>query len=77
VQTALRGHPVLGDVVYGARTPFGPPAVEPRDRLIALHARSVTFLHPIRFEPITVTAPLPGIWHTLGVDENLESAAPA
>ena len=44
---------------YGARLPFGPPAEFPRDRTIALHARELTFLHPIRYEPITLTAPLP------------------
>jgi 23S rRNA pseudouridine1911/1915/1917 synthase len=62
VQTAARGWPVRGDVAYGARLPFGPPAALPRDRIIALHARSLTFLHPIRFEPVTVTAPLPASW---------------
>jgi 23S rRNA pseudouridine1911/1915/1917 synthase len=29
---------------------------------IALHARSLTFLHPIRYEPITLTAELPRPW---------------
>ncbi len=65
VQAAVRGWPVLGDVHYGASLPFGPPATLPRDRIIALHARSLTFLHPIRFEPITVVAPLPDIWQQL------------
>jgi 23S rRNA pseudouridine1911/1915/1917 synthase len=62
VQAAARGWPVRGDVAYGARLPFGPPADLPRDRIIALHARSLTFLHPIRYEPLTVTAPLPPTW---------------
>jgi 23S rRNA pseudouridine1911/1915/1917 synthase len=53
---------VVGDLLYGARTPFGPPAELPRDRVIALHARSLTFQHPIRYEPLTVTAPLPALW---------------
>jgi 23S rRNA pseudouridine1911/1915/1917 synthase len=64
VQAAARGWPVRGDVLYGARLPFGPPAELPRDRVIALHARSLTFLHPIRYEPITVTAPPPAAWGT-------------
>ena len=51
-----------GDVLYGARLPFGPPAELPRDRIIALHGRSLTFLHPIRYEPMTVTASLPPNW---------------
>jgi 23S rRNA pseudouridine1911/1915/1917 synthase len=62
VQAASRGWPVRGDVQYGSRLPFGPPAELPRDRIIALHARSLTFLHPIRYEPLTVTAPLPQAW---------------
>jgi 23S rRNA pseudouridine1911/1915/1917 synthase len=67
IQAALRGWPIRGDVLYGARLPFGPPADLPRERIIALHARSLTFLHPIRFEPITLTAPLPAVWSELGV----------
>ncbi|MFO0844459.1 MAG: RluA family pseudouridine synthase [Gemmataceae bacterium] len=62
VQAASRGWPVRGDVLYGARLPFGPPAELPRDRVIALHGRALTFLHPIRYEPVTVTAPPPGHW---------------
>src|SRR5438132_536896 len=62
VQAAARGWPVRGDALYGARLPFGPPAELPRDRVIALHARSLTFLHPIRYEPLTVTAPAPEAW---------------
>jgi len=74
LQAARRGWPILGDVLYGSRLPFGPPAELPRDRLIALHARSLTFLHPIRYEPITVTAPLSEIWRKLGVDDAGTSA---
>jgi 23S rRNA pseudouridine1911/1915/1917 synthase len=62
VQAATRGWPILGDFLYGSSRPFGPPAELPRDRIIALHARSLTFLHPIRYEPVTVTAPLPESW---------------
>ncbi len=65
VQAAARGFPIQGDVLYGASLPFGPPAEIPRNRCIALHARSLTFLHPIRFEPITVEAPLPANWGEL------------
>jgi 23S rRNA pseudouridine1911/1915/1917 synthase len=68
LQAASRGWPVQGDELYGARLPFGPPAELPRDRLIALHARSLTFLHPIRYEPVTVTAQLPPIWCQLGIE---------
>src|SRR5207237_10808498 len=62
VQAAFRGWPVRGDVQYGSQLPFGPSVELPRDRIIALHARSLTFLHPIRYEPVTVTAPLPATW---------------
>ena len=65
IQAASRDHPIRGDVLYGARLPFGPPADQPRDRIIALHARSLTFLHPIRYEPVTVVAPLPEVWQEL------------
>jgi len=67
VQAAARALPIRGDVLYGSRLPFGPPVEIPRERSIALHARSLTFLHPIRFEPITVAAPLPAIWAELGL----------
>jgi 23S rRNA pseudouridine1911/1915/1917 synthase len=62
VQAAVRGWPVRGDALYGSREAFGPPAELPRDRVIALHGRSLTFLHPIRYEPVTVTAPPPDAW---------------
>jgi 23S rRNA pseudouridine1911/1915/1917 synthase len=62
IQTAARGHPILGDRLYGSAHAFGPPADLERDRLVALHARALTFLHPIRYEAMTVSAPLPDYW---------------
>lgn len=62
LQAASRGWPIRGDDLYGSVTTFGPPAELQRDRVIALHARSLTFLHPIRFEPITVVADVPDYW---------------
>jgi 23S rRNA pseudouridine1911/1915/1917 synthase len=62
VQAAARGHPVFGDDLYGSTRPFGPPAETGRDRVIALHARELRFLHPIRYEAVSVTAPLPDYW---------------
>jgi len=71
LQASLRGWPVRGDLLYGAQLPFGPVAELPRDRIIALHARSLTFLHPIRYEPITVTAMLPEAWNEIeGIGDN-------
>ena len=54
VQLAHRGHPIYGDKKYGSRLDFG--------EAIALHARSLTFSHPIRYERVTLVAPLPGTW---------------
>ena len=68
IQTATRGWPVRGDALYGARLGFGLPAESAREQIIALHARRLTFLHPIRYEPITVTAPLPEAWKPLGIE---------
>ena len=62
VQASLRGWPIRGDLLYKAQSPFGPPVELPRERVIALHARSLVFLHPIRYEPITLVAPLPDLW---------------
>jgi 23S rRNA pseudouridine1911/1915/1917 synthase len=54
VQLAHHGHPIYGDARYGSIHTF--------HKAIALHARSLTFLHPIRYEPITLTAELPQRW---------------
>ena len=62
IQACQHGHPLVGDSMYGSKLAFGPAVESPRDRIIALHARRLTFLHPIRFEPIGVTAPLPAVW---------------
>lgn len=65
VQFASRGWPILGDAQYGStRCPFGTdgqqcPSYEHR---IALHAQSLTFQHPVRYDWLTVTAPLPDDW---------------
>lgn len=69
VQAASRGWPIRGDVLYGSRLPFGPAAELPRERMIALHARSLTFLHPIRYEPVTLVAELPEAWRELDLPE--------
>jgi len=54
VQLAHHAHPIYGDAKYGSVHTFG--------RAVALHARSLTFLHPVRYEPITLTADLPRAW---------------
>jgi 23S rRNA pseudouridine1911/1915/1917 synthase len=54
VQLAHHGHPIYGDARYGSVHTFG--------RAIGLHARSLTFLHPVRYEPITLKAEVPRNW---------------
>jgi 23S rRNA pseudouridine1911/1915/1917 synthase len=54
VQLAHRGHPIYGDRRYGSRHNFG--------NAIALHARQLTFMHPVRRESITLNAALPTPW---------------
>jgi 23S rRNA pseudouridine1911/1915/1917 synthase len=71
VQAAWRGWPIIGDRLYGSQTDFGPPAELVRDRPIGLHGRVLTFLHPVRYEPITVIAPLPELWRTLGLPPDI------
>ncbi|AWM35732.1 Ribosomal large subunit pseudouridine synthase C [Gemmata obscuriglobus] len=68
VQSAWRGHPVIGDSLYGSVRPFGPPAELPRDRVIALHARRLTFEHPFTKQELVIEAPVPAYWHPLPDD---------
>ncbi|HQU41766.1 MAG: hypothetical protein B7Z73_10370 [Planctomycetia bacterium 21-64-5] len=59
VQASSRGHPVLGDALYGSTVLFGEQYADERLRAIALHARSLSFVDPATNEPVTVEAPLP------------------
>ena len=54
VQLSHHGHPIYGDAKYGSPHKFG--------NSIGLHARALTFLHPIRLEPITLVAEVPRPW---------------
>jgi 23S rRNA pseudouridine1911/1915/1917 synthase len=65
VQMAKHGCPIVGDVQYGAATHLLEPPPDPRDEPIALHAHSLTILHPIRYDSLTITAPLPANWGAL------------
>jgi 23S rRNA pseudouridine1911/1915/1917 synthase len=58
VQAASRGWPIVGDAKYGSARPF---AVG-----IALHARSLTVVHPTLRSPLTYVAPLPESWRGSG-----------
>jgi 23S rRNA pseudouridine1911/1915/1917 synthase len=65
VQAAWRGYPVFGDIAYGSNRKFGPIAAEPRDRVIALHARSLAITHPFTKQELTFVAPPPSYWEGL------------
>lgn len=54
VQLASRGSPIYGDGKYGSGQSLG--------HSIALHARSLTFLHPTTKNPVTVKSEVPKIW---------------
>jgi 23S rRNA pseudouridine1911/1915/1917 synthase len=58
VQAASRGHPILGDITYGASRPF-PDG-------IALHAQALTVRHPVTGQSLTFEAPLPASWSAAG-----------
>ncbi len=62
-QLAGIGCPIKGDLKYGA------PRSNP-DGGISLHARSIRFVHPVRKEEMTVTAPLPSSWKGLESFDN-------
>ncbi len=55
VQCAVRGHPVLGDLLYHSTVPFGPATEDERARWIALHAYSLAFVEPATKAPVQVT----------------------
>lgn len=52
VQLAKIGCPVKGDLKYGAKR-------SNRDGSISLHARGISFVHPVSQEKIDITAPVP------------------
>lgn len=57
-QLAAKGWKIKGDIKYGARR-------KNDDRSIHLHARQIDFIHPVKKEPISITAPTPNevIWN--------------
>jgi 23S rRNA pseudouridine1911/1915/1917 synthase len=57
VQLASRGWPIAGDRKYGSPTSI--------EGFIALHASSLTFLHPTTREPLTVSSHEPAVWRRL------------
>lgn len=59
-QLAAIGHPIKGDLKYGARR-------SNPDGSISLHARRVEFIHPVSHQSIIVEAPVPedSLWQQL------------
>ncbi|MEZ7838512.1 MAG: RluA family pseudouridine synthase [Flavobacteriales bacterium] len=52
VQLSTIGSIIKGDLKYGAKR-------SNKDASISLHAREITFIHPVKKEAITITAPAP------------------
>ena len=65
LQAASRGHPILGDVLYGSEIPFGEQHEDARLRTIALHAKYLQFYHPMNQEKVKVEAPMSRSWQAI------------
>lgn len=62
-QLAAMGSPIKGDLKYGS------PRSNPNGG-ISLHARSVSFIHPVSKEPVHIVAPVPEddkLWSVFGI----------
>ncbi|MFN4101697.1 MAG: RluA family pseudouridine synthase [Pararhodobacter sp.] len=80
------GHPVIGDGKYGGSGQenlgdgWGAQLGGDISRKLHLHARSISFEHPVTGKPITVVAPLPQhmarSWQTMGWKEKDVPADP-
>ena len=80
------GHPIIGDGKYGGSGQenlgdgWGAQLGGIISKKLHLHARSITFLHPVTRAPMTVTAPLPPhmaqSWETFGWTEDLAADDP-
>ncbi|MCA0997818.1 RluA family pseudouridine synthase [Alloyangia pacifica] len=80
------GHPIIGDGKYGGSGQenlgdgWGAQLGGIISKKLHLHARSMTFLHPVTKKPVTVTAPLPDhmaqSWETFGWTEDLAADDP-
>jgi 23S rRNA-/tRNA-specific pseudouridylate synthase len=65
IQCASRGHALLGDEMYRSPYHFGPPTNDERQRMVALHARCLSFWNPVSRAVMTFVAPLPDYWPRL------------
>jgi 23S rRNA pseudouridine1911/1915/1917 synthase len=64
LQLAHTGHPLVGDIRYGARSPLA-------SRQIALLAKELTIEHPTRKIPLRLVCPLPTDWPWQGPQTNI------
>ncbi|MEO0870010.1 MAG: RluA family pseudouridine synthase, partial [Cyanobacteria bacterium J06642_11] len=60
VHSAMQGHPIVGDSVYGSGRSVGVKLPGQ-----ALHARQLTLTHPITGEQVVAIAPLPTVFEKL------------
>jgi 23S rRNA pseudouridine1911/1915/1917 synthase len=62
VQFAARGWPIVGDLQYSA------PGVadDARVEQIALHAERLELKHPVRYDAVSIRAPVPAGWSVFG-----------
>ncbi len=65
VQLATMGCPIKGDLKYGFNR-------SNKDASIHLHARNIEFIHPIKNEPLSITAPPPdeSLWNAFSLMVN-------
>ena len=80
------GHPIIGDGKYGSMSQenlgdgWGAGLGEDLSRKLHLHARSLTFIHPVTKKELTITADLPQhmrkSWRYFGWDVNEVPADP-
>ncbi|MBN9889652.1 RluA family pseudouridine synthase [Salipiger abyssi] len=80
------GHPIIGDGKYGGSGQenlgdgWGAQLGGVISKKLHLHARSISFEHPVTRKPVTVTAPLPEhmahSWETLGWAEDIAADDP-
>lgn len=61
LQLSNLGCPIVGDHKYGGPMWTEASHAEHRE-FFALHARQLSFLHPIRYDRVSVVAPAPGWW---------------
>lgn len=67
VQFASRGWPIVDDQQYGSlKSPDSINQDRARSTAIALHARRLELKHPVRYDVISLEAPLPLSWTEFG-----------